>query len=92
MNNQPVVNTEQEIKNLREQYNNDVIEKAKCENNLEHLQKKKDEVLEKCGKKGIKPEEISIKKQELTAKRDGLIEKAKGLFNKANNSTVEAPF
>jgi chromosome segregation ATPase len=75
------VNIEQEIKSLKNQYNNDKLEKAKCEGRLEDLEKKRVEIVQRCNDAGVKPEELPTKIEESKTKLEGLINKAKGLFN-----------
>lgn len=85
-------NYEQEIKGLKEQYNNGVIEKAKSEERLKGLMEKKDEILKRCSDKGITPEELPAKIEESSAKLDALILKANNLFGGEQSSQDESPF
>jgi len=91
------MNIEQEIKNIKNKYQDDKIEKAKCEGRLEDLEKKKVEIVQRCEDLGIKPEELPQKIQDSTAKLEDLVGKAKALFIPQETvvtvpTTSEAPF
>lgn len=85
---------EQQIQALRQKYNNDVIEKGKCEGRLEELEKKKNEVIAKCTDKGIKPEELANKKAEVQNKLYTLLNQANVLcgFTQEQAPVNNAPF
>lgn len=74
------MNIEQEIKNLKTKYNNDKIEKAKCEGKLEDLEKKRIDIVQRCKDAGIEPDDLPTKIQESKMRLEALIAKANELF------------
>lgn len=89
------MSVEQQIQALRNKYNSDISEKAKCEGRLEELKKKQDEIVAKCTTKGIKPEELADKKSAAQAKVNALISQANqmcGFETPSQQLSNNAPF
>lgn len=90
------MNIEQEIKNLKAKYNNDKIEKAKCEGKLEDLENKRIDIVQRCKDAGIEPDDLPAKIQESKMRLEALIAKANELFgiDKKNGEDEydDAPF
>ena len=87
------MNIEEEIKSLKKKYNNDKIEKAKCEGKLEDLENKRLDIIQRCKDAGVEPDELPNKIAESNAKLEDLVNKAKSLFNiNDDDSDDNAPF
>lgn len=91
------MSVEERIKLLKNHYNEATIEKAKCEANLEGLEKQKADLIEECEKRGVDFENLDAIKDEYEKKLEELLSKGEQLSgitpeNFDTDTRYETPF